>query len=172
VGGTKTSLHFVWKTAVDEENESDTIDHCLQVIKKIEDEVPTYERRITKQNFHKAFGLVVDPVALSAILSELTGDNSAPVNLNEREIDAGILVNLRHQSPDKKVDTFKVFFEATEKYLAEDIGVACHERRHGQQLYIAKAISMKNLHQRVKERVPEGTNIPSVKWLRYQFHMH
>ncbi|CAB4016007.1 Hypothetical predicted protein [Paramuricea clavata] len=39
----------------------------------------------------------------------------------------------------------------------------------GQQLYPVKAVSLKDLHQRVKERVPEGSNIPSVKWLRYQF---
>ena len=56
-----------------------------------------------------------------------------------------------------------------QRYLSEDVGVACHEQRHGQQLYLAKAVSLKDLHQRVKERIPEGTNIPSVKWLRYQF---
>ena len=56
-----------------------------------------------------------------------------------------------------------------QRYLSEGFCVACHEQRHGQQLYLAKAVSLKDLHQHVKERVPEGTNIPSVKWLRYQF---
>ena len=36
-------------------------------------------------------------------------------------------------------------------------------------LYLAKAVSIKDLHKRVAERVPQGTAIPSVKWLRYQF---
>ncbi|XP_064646150.1 uncharacterized protein LOC135499336 [Lineus longissimus] len=178
-GGTKSSLHFVWK-GLDGDGVGRTVDLCTKVIAKIESEVPIYERRITKQNFIKAFGFVADSVALRAIFSQLTRDNSAPVNLNSQEIDerfkfamlsedAGIMVDLRHQGPENRPDTFREFFEATEKYLAEDIGVACQERRHGEQLYLAKAVSLKDLHQRVKERVPADTNIPSVKWLRYQF---
>ena len=178
-GGSKQALHFVWR--VDEaKSEGETIERCLQVIKKIEAEIPVYERRITKKHFMQAFGFVVKPVALRAIFRELKGDQSAPANLSERELDsrfqyamqcedAGILVDLRNQSPEKKKDTFKEFFSETERYLAEDIGVACHERRHGEQLYLAKAVSIKDLHERIKERVPPGTNVPSVKWLRYQF---
>jgi len=76
---------------------------------------------------------------------------------------------LRNQPPANKKDRFKIFFETTEKYLSNDVGAACHDRRHGEQLYLAKAISFADLHKRVKELVPEGTEIPSVKWLRYQF---
>ena len=54
-------------------------------------------------------------------------------------------------------------------YLQEDIGVACHDRRHTEQLYVAKAVSFHDLHTIIESRVPEGTKIPSVKWLRYQF---
>ena len=82
--------------------------------------------------------------------------------------DSSIIVDLRHQ-PQPKKDTFSKFFQATERYLSEDIGVAVQERRHGQELYLAKAVSLKDLHQRAKERVPEGTKIPLVKWMRYQF---
>ena len=49
------------------------------------------------------------------------------------------------------------------------VGVACQERRHGQELYLAKAVSFNDVHKRVQELVPVGTNIPSVKWMRYQF---
>ena len=45
---------------------------------------------------------------------------------------AGILIDLRNQPPGNKMETFKQFFAETEKYLAEDIGVACHERRHSE----------------------------------------
>ena len=79
--------------------------------------------------------------------------------LNE---DAGILVDLRHQGGNKKGDTFSAFFKATEEYLAEDVGVACQERRHGKQLYLAKSVSVKYLYQRVKERLPADTKIPSI----------
>jgi hypothetical protein len=83
--------------------------------------------------------------------------------------DPGILVDLRHTSPDNKKDSFRPFFQECEKYLSEDVGVAVQERRHGEMLYLAKAISIKDLHMRVKERMPNDAKIPSVKWLRYQF---
>ena len=43
------------------------------------------------------------------------------------------------------------------------MGVVCHDRRHGEQLYLAKAISFSDLHKRVRDLVPEGSAIPSVK---------
>ena len=179
IGGNKPSLHFIWKVG-ENDLEGELINKCNQVIRSIESEIPVYERRITKKQFMYAFGFIGNPVALRAIFKELTGDQSAPANLNQSEIDKrftyamlsedpGIVVNLRHLPPEKKKDSFRDFFGETERYLSEEIGVAVQERRHGQQLYLAKAISLKDLHQRVTERVPPGTNIPSVKWMRYQF---
>lgn len=71
--------------------------------------------------------------------------------------DPDIIVNLRHLPPDKK-DSFRDFFTETERDLSEDIGVAVQERRHGQQLYLAKAVSLKALHQRVPESIREGSS--------------
>lgn len=82
-GGSKTSLHFVWK-GIDSETDSSVIDNCLNMVEKVEEDPPVYGRQITKRNFQKAFGFVTDPVALCAIFKELTGDASAPSNLNER----------------------------------------------------------------------------------------
>ena len=79
----------------------------------------------------------------------------------------GLNVDLRRHHGDN--DQFKVFLEETEKYLTEYIGTPVHERRHSESLYLAKPISMKDLHQRIQERVPPSTPVPSVKWLRYQF---
>ena len=179
IGGNKRSLHFIWKVG-ENASEGEVIHKCNEVIRAIESEVPVYERRITKKQFMHCFGFIENPVALRAIFKELTGDQSAPANLNQSEIDKrfahamlsedpDIIVNLRHLLPDKKKDSFRDFFTETERYLSEDIVVAVQERRHGQQLYLAKAVSLKDLHQRVSERVPPGTNIPSVKWMRYQF---
>ena len=179
IGGNKQSLHFIWR-AVEELPEGEMINRCSEVIRNIEAEAPKYERRITKKQFMHAYGFVGDDVALRAIFRDLTGDQSAPANLTESEIDKrfahamlcedpAIIVDLRHLPPQNKRDSFQEFFAETERYLSDDVGVAVQERRHGQELYLAKAVSLKDLHQRVKERVPEGTNIPSVKWLRYQF---
>ena len=83
--------------------------------------------------------------------------------------DPSIVVDLRYFPPSKKQDSFREFFAETERYLSEEIGVAVQERRNGQQLYLAKAVSLKDVHQMVTERVPPGRKIPSVKWLRCQF---
>ena len=70
--------------------------------------------------------------------------------------ESGILVDLRHQLAERKSILFTVFFKEAAKYLAEDVGVACQERRHGEQLYLAKAINIRDPHDRIKERVPPG----------------
>lgn len=179
VGGNKPSLHFIWKVEQNED-EGELINRCCQVIRTIESEAPVYERRISKRYFMQSFGFIGNPVTLRAIFKELTGDQSAPINLNQSEIDerfshamlsedSGIVVDLRNLPQDKKKDTFRDFFAETERYLAEEIGVAVQERRHGQELNLAKAVSLNDLHKRVTERVPPGTPIPSAKWLRYQF---
>lgn len=112
---------------------------------------------------------------------ELTGDKSASVNFSTAEIDqrmnyallceySGILVDLRNQpSRNTDSDRFKVFFEETERYLSNDAGEVCHDRRHDEQLYLAKAVSFADLHEHTEELVPEGPKIPSIKWLSYQF---
>ena len=60
-----------------------------------------------------------------------------------------------------------------EKFLSSfqgpSVGVACQERRHTELLYLAKAVSFRDLLETVKGLVPEGTPIPSKQWLRYQF---
>ena len=61
------------------------------------------------------------PVTLRGTFRELTGDQSAASSVNESEIDRrfkyavlsedpGILIDLRHASPDLKKDSFRPFF--------------------------------------------------------------
>jgi hypothetical protein len=85
VGGNKPCLHFIW--AIEDREEGEMINRCSQVIRKIESEVPVYERRITKKRFMESFGFVGESVALRAIFKDLTGDKSAPNTLSEKEID-------------------------------------------------------------------------------------
>ena len=177
-GGPKPSMHFIWKTPT-HQSESEAIQNNLNVIRKIEKDIPIFERRVTKREFQNAYGFVSSPHVLRSIFQNLTGDHSASNNMSEREIDhrfefallcedPNIIVDLRNQS--KSRDTkFKLFFSETEKYLKSVVGVAVHERRHNQELYLAKAVSFRDLHDRISEIVPDGTPKPSIKWLRYQF---
>ena len=125
------------------------INKCTRVIRKVESEAPVYERQIAKKKFMQSFGFVGESVALRSIFKELTGHKSAPNTLPEKEIDnrfahamlcedAGIVVDLRHLPPTTKKDSYREFFAETERYLSEDVGIACHERRHSQQLYLPR----------------------------------
>ena len=94
-----------------------------------------------------------------------------PLNLSEEEIekrfqyslrceDASIIVDLRNQPQGDKEGRFNNFFAETEKYLSEVVGVACHERRHGEQLYLAKAVSFNDLHKRVRNVYQKALPFP------------
>ena len=179
VGGQRSNMNFVWTIDDEKEHLPKIIKKCIEIGQAIQEKVPTYQRRITKKAFKERYGNVASKVALRTIFEELTDDHSTPENLTSKEIndrfkealnseDPGILVDLRQQPPDHKKDTYKVFFDAAASYIQEDVGVAVQERRHGNQLYLAKAVSFKALHKTIKGRVPEGTPIPSIKWLRYQ----
>ena len=133
-GGSKPSLHFVWKVT-EKLSETELIDKCLSVVRKIEEDVPTYERRITKREFKSSYGFATSRVVLRSMFKELTGDKSAPTNVSGLEIDRrldyailcedpDILVDLRNQSSDSREEKFKVFFEQTKK-ISSKCGWCC-----------------------------------------------
>ena len=64
---------------------------------------------------------------------------------------------------------YEVFWEKCEEFLNENIGVAVDDRRHGIITHVARAISVRDLVQQVRDRCPEGTPIPSNEWVRIQF---
>jgi hypothetical protein len=50
-----------------------------------------------------------------------------------------------------------------------DISTAVDDRRHGTITHLARAISIRDFVDQVKQRYPEGTLIPSNEWFRLQF---
>lgn len=64
---------------------------------------------------------------------------------------------------------FQVFWDEASKFISEDIGTAIDDRRHSTVTHIAKAISLRDLHDQVKARLPENTPVPGKEWLRLQF---
>ena len=51
----------------------------------------------------------------------------------------------------------------------EDLGVAVDDRCRGEVTHLAKAISVRDLHEQVSRRCPSGTPLPSEEWLWLQF---
>ena len=98
VGGNQPSLHFIWKVG-EKDSEGELLNKCNQVIRSIESNIPFYERRIIKKHFMDAFGFIGNYAALRAIFKELTGDQSAPANLNQSEIDKRFTHSMLSEDP-------------------------------------------------------------------------
>ena len=108
------------------------------------------------------------------------GNASAPTNVSEANVDdciqeiidledPDIIVDLRALNSSAKRTKYDRFWQECDVLLNEEIGVAVDERRHTEIVHLATTISVRDLQERVKSRLPEGTAIPSLEWLRLQF---
>ena len=107
----------------------------------------------------------------------LTNDKSAARTTAEHEVDERLIEFLSMEDPDVIVDLrelnkngkdrYQVFWERCSQYLSECTSV--HERRHDSVVYMAKAISIRDLVQEVTKLCPENTPIPSHSWVQLNF---
>ena len=61
------------------------------------------------------------------------------------------------------------FWACAKEYIEEEVGTAVDDRRHSTVVHIAKAISVRDLREKVVERCPPNIPIPSDEWIRLQF---
>ena len=111
--------------------------------------------------------------------SYLQGTKSAPENEIESAVDervtkfllesddVDLIYDLRSKNGRPKDATLDLFWEELDKYLAEITAV--HERRHRDTLYMPFAISAEDLIEQNKKRLPDGTPVPSISWLKLNF---
>ena len=84
--------------------------------------------------------------------------------------DPDIIVELRslNGKDGTRFDVFwdhcKIFFK-----LNESVAIPVDDRRHCQVTHLARAISIRDLVEQVIALCPEGTPVPSLKWVRLQF---
>ena len=101
------------------------------------------------------------------------GDQSSATNLSEAEVDErmhllldmedpSVITDLRHHNSGPNT-RYEIFWNECEKLLNSDIGVAVDDRRHGSITHLARAISIRDLRDQVKMRVPPETSIPSLE---------
>ena len=111
---------------------------------------------------------------------ELTGDSHASDTSDQAEIDDRIRQIIELEDPDIIADLrtlnsttsqakFDRFWSECEAVLNEEVGVAVDDRRHSEGTHLATAISIRDLWERVKQRLPADTAIPSQEWLRLHF---
>ena len=60
-------------------------------------------------------------------------------------------------------------WDKSRSYLNEEMGTAVDDRRHGEIVHLAKAISIRDFCDQVAQHCPTGTPVPSEEWLRLQF---
>ena len=134
-----------------------------------------------RRDAFELFGLVSPKTKKSVIrhlYKELVCDSSASVNLSQEEIDqrvqtmfdledASFVYDLRRFYGEKT--KFDQFWACAKEYIEEDIGTAVDDRRHSTVVHTAKAISVRDLLEKVVERCPPNTPVPSDEWIRLQF---
>ena len=112
-------------------------------------------------------------------IQDLIEDHSAPVNLEQAEIekrvrllvdmeDADVIPDLRHVNSSRK-STYNVFWEECSKFIWDGIRQAVDDRQHQQVTHLASAISVNDFITQVSRRCPDRTPIPSKAWVRLQF---
>lgn len=188
-GSGPTHLHFIWKVSEFSDTE-DNLNKASSISKELAKDFSTYHTRAMRREFVQSFGRAMDGKAafLREAYHRLTGDNSsadtsAQAAVNERiqrildEEDPDLIWDLRSGNSGRPLQ-FSVFLEECQKYINSAVETAVDDRRHdnvtaadgGDTItHLATALSVPDLHREVTKRCPEGTAIPSIQWLRFQF---
>ena len=170
---------YAWRLPEDLNDRSD--ESQMNAISQVRETIPIYSTRAMRMDFINKFSKVTKtkPAILRAMWSYLQGTKSAPENEIESTVDervtkfllesydVDLIYDLRSKNGRPKDATLDLFWEELDKYLAEITAV--HERRHRDTLYMPFAISAKDLIEQIKKRLPDGTPVPSISWLKLNF---
>lgn len=153
----------------------------LRAIEQVHQKMPTYATRAMRQNFYDRYqcSVNISPTVLRDMYRFLTNDMSAPEDAKTAEIDQRMSTFLDTDDPDLIVDLrslngktgnskYDVFWDEMQRYFNEQV-LAVQERRHGEHLYLPFAMSVCDLVETIKARVPSDTAIPSNEWVRLHF---
>lgn len=178
------NLHFIWKYDDSEPVEA-VFQKSLPVVEVVKPLLPQYHTRAMRKSLLSKYGHVsssVKPAVLRAFYKDLTGDSSAASNVDEAEIDKRVqlILDMEPEDPNTVIDLrslnsstdrakFDVFWDHCAQVLEESVGTAVDDRRHGDVVHLAQAISVRDFRDQVVQRCPEGTPVPSHEWLRLQF---
>lgn len=79
------------------------------------------------------------------------------------------MFDLRDVNPGKPATKFNKLWSTAKEFLEGGIGTAVDDRRHTQTVHVAKAISVRDFTQQVKQICPPNTPIPCDELVRLQF---
>ena len=145
----------------------------------VQPKIPIYHTRAMRGEFVNqvkllSHGKIPSHVSRN-IYQSLTGDSSAEITNSEIDKrvqlaldtnDPDLIVDLRHLNSGRPGDTFQVFFDELAKYVEEI--TAADERRHGV-AHMSEFLSLRDMIERVSERVPHNTPISFPSTVKYAF---
>ena len=119
----------------------------------------------------------------------LTSDNSSSRTVDEEAVDKCVNEFLSLEDPELiynlrvnnkgQPEKYEKFLEVCQTYINSTVDTATDDRRHDSTstndnettvvTHLATALSIRDLYDEVKKRVPEDCPIPSIQWLRLQF---
>ena len=118
----------------------------------------------------------VKPYILRYLYSELSGDCCAAdtAEIDDRvyqiiELEDPDIADMRTLNSSTSHAKFNRFWNECEAVLNEEIGVTVNDCCHTEVTHLASAISVRDLWECVKQRLPTDTPIPSQEWLHLKF---
>lgn len=168
-GGGLGIICYFWKVSEDLTTE-EIFMRDNKVLSILRPKLPEFHTRQMRREFNTMYeniaGIKIPPYILRSIYASLTNDATADQNpdIDERVrlsilgSDAELVVDLRHLNKGAPGDTFNVFLEQLEKEVLDV--TAADERRHNVE-HISQYLSVRDMIETVKAKVPEGTAIPS-----------
>ena len=188
-GNNLGTMSFAWKipSEVDQTRNQ-------QIINQLDSSQKLYFSRQIRQVFCDKYILLASKTSLKSkailrnIFRTLVHDESAPIPAKESDVDErlahfllnmddpSIILDLRQLNGKPYSTKFDVFWSELAAYL-DEAGVAMHERRHGEAMYIPFAISVSHLRDiiegHLKEKFPNTEiPVPGLEWIRLQFLPH
>ena len=152
---------------------------AIRMLNKLEPEIPIYQTHAMRRLFYKqikSLRCVNIPLhVLRHVYRTLTSDSITGATSSEIDQrvplaieleDADLVINLRHLNKERPGDTFDVFF----KKLANMVNqiTAAEDRRHGVS-HMSEFWSIRDLINQVKEKISEGSPIPSASTVFHFF---
>ena len=166
----------MWRVPIGR-SQNEVASMSINMFAKIKPLLPEYHTRAMRKEFKsevKRMGVNIPDYVLRHIYRRLLLDASADQNpaLHERmklaiaSDNYEMIVDLRHLNQGRPGDTFKEFFSVLNGITDE--WVAADERRHGV-AHMSQFISVPDLIEQVKKKLPPDTPVPSIATVELAF---
>ena len=149
--------------------DDDKLTMAVRMLKTVEEHIPKYKtremRRVFQNQKNNLHSVNIPKHILRYMYSTLIGDNSAEATshqIDERirlaieTEDPELVTDLRRLNKGRPGDAFTIFFRELEAILEQ---LTADDRRHGV-AHMSEFFSVRDLIEKVKARIPEGSPIP------------